>query len=278
MKSKSCGSYRLHNNDLDSDKDGRTDGATIDPTESDFTMATRTIHVGKDNGEISQFLGLLVEKKAAESIRKSQQFKIGVSGGSLPNFLCEALPTITTEWSKWRVFFCDERLVPFSDPESTYHVYMEKLLGQIPLKDEQIIKINPDLTAANAAKDYAEKITQHFPDEDLPHFDMLLLGMGPDGHTCSLFPAHSLLKEQGLWVASLTDSPKPPPSRITLTLPVINNAASVVFVCTGTNKAETVKEVLEDTTTKLPSALVRPHSGELYWILDKDASQLLSNQ
>lgn len=276
MKSRSYGSYRIHhNNEVDGgDKDFWVNGSD----DASTTMAKPAIRICKSDEELARFLGFVIEKKSNEAIRKTQRFTVAVSGGSLPKILCETLPSLTTDWSKWVVFFCDERLVPFNDPESTYGVYKEKLLGVVPIQDEQIIKINPDLSAADAASDYSGKIANHFPDAELPKFDMLLLGMGPDGHTCSLFPNHPLLKEQGLWVAPITDSPKPPPCRVTFTLPVINNASSVVFVCTGSSKAEVVKQVLEDPENRLPAALVRPVDGELHWILDQGASQLLTKE
>lgn len=95
--------------------------------------------------------------------------------------------------------------------------------------------------ADEAARDYIKKMSVYFPPHSLPRFDVLLLGMGPDGHTCSLFPGHKLLDESLLWVCPINDSPKPPPSRITLTLPVINNAAKCIFAISGSGKAEMVK-------------------------------------
>lgn len=100
---------------------------------------------------------------------------------------------------------------------------------------------NVYFTADEAAKDYIKKMSVFFPPDSIPKFDLLLLGMGPDGHTCSLFPNHRLLEETSLWVSSIKDSPKPPPSRITLTFPVINNARACVFAATGSSKKEMVK-------------------------------------
>lgn len=102
-------------------------------------------------------------------------------------------------------------------------------------------KIKFSSTAEDAAKDYIMKMSVHFPPDSLPKFDLLLLGMGEDGHTCSLFPGHRLLEETGVWVCPINDSPKPPPSRITLTLPVINNAKCCAFALTGAGKAPVVK-------------------------------------
>ena len=108
-----------------------------------------------------------------------------------------------------------------------------------------------------------------------PRYDVLLLGMGPDGHTCSHFPGHPVLGEKALVVAPVIDSPKPPPARVTLTLPVLNAAAAVVFVCTGAGKKDVVRDILEGEESDLPAARVKPTNGELVWILDAPAAQAL---
>ncbi|KAJ8926154.1 hypothetical protein NQ314_021497 [Rhamnusium bicolor] len=199
-----------------------------------------TVIVVENKDEVISKLCELIETTAKHSIENNGIFNIGVSGGSLATFLTIGLPKIKTDFSKWRIFFCDERLVPADDPESTFGLYKSKLVDSkaVNLKEEQ--------------------------------FDMLLLGMGPDGHTCSLFPGHSLLNETSKWVASITDSPKPPPSRITLTFPIINNAKVCIFASCGKEKAEMVKKILIN-KEDLPSTKVKPTSGELYWILDKEA-------
>ncbi|MPC23988.1 6-phosphogluconolactonase [Portunus trituberculatus] len=125
-----------------------------------------------------------------------------------------------------------------------------------------------------AAKDYEEKIRAKFPDSDWPQFDLLLLGMGPDGHTASLFPGHPLLDEQSVWVAAIADSPKPPPCRVTMTFPVINKARCCAFAMAGEGKADMVKRILGD-GEELPSGMVQPTGGELLWILDKSAASKL---
>lgn len=98
-------------------------------------------------------------------------------------------------------------------------------------------------SAEKAAMDYVKKLSIYFPSNYIPRFDLLLLGMGPDGHTCSLFPGHPLLEETSVWVASITDSPKPPPCRITLTFPVINNTRLAIFIATGESKASMIKVI-----------------------------------
>lgn len=165
-----------------------------------------------------------------------------ISGGSLVKFLTTGLPTIQdTDLRKWLFFFCDERLVTVDDPESTFGTYKRELLGKIDIKIDQFVTIKQGVSAKDAALDYIEKLEKHFGKNAIPEFDLLLLGMGPDGHTCSLFPGHQLLNETTSWVCAITDSPKPPPERITLTFPVINNAKCCVFAISGASKADMVK-------------------------------------
>ncbi|CAH1966301.1 unnamed protein product [Acanthoscelides obtectus] len=196
-----------------------------------------------------------------------------LSGGSLVSFLATGLPNIKTDFSKWRIFFCDERVVPEDDPDSTYGSYKKNLLdsGKVSLNLEQFITIKQGVAADEAAVDYAQKILRCFPGvADVPVFDMLLLGMGPDGHTCSLFPGHPLLDEKTKWIAPITDSPKPPPSRVTMTFPVLNHAKMCVFATAGKEKADMVRRILVE-KEDLPAAQVKPVNGKVVWILDKDA-------
>ncbi|XP_076031526.1 6-phosphogluconolactonase [Oratosquilla oratoria] len=230
--------------------------------------------VVKNEGEVASELCTLVEKLANDAIAARGTFTIGLSGGSLVKFLCNGLPKIKTSWDKWLLFFCDERLVPFDSPDSTVNLYLEGLVGTTPLLRDQFVAIDPKLSVEAAARDYSDKMRQHFVDCKWPNVDLLLLGMGPDGHTASLFPGHKLLAEDGLWIAPISDSPKPPPCRITMTLPVINAARCCVFAMAGQGKAEMVKRVLGN-EEQLPAAMVKPYRGELIWILDEAAASKL---
>jgi 6-phosphogluconolactonase len=136
--------------------------------------------------------------------------------------------------------------------DSNYKAVHDGLLSQVPVKNVYTIRSEDD--PAKAAEAYEADMRKVFPG-DLPSLDLCLLGMGPDGHTCSLFPGHKLLKETSCWVAPIRDSPKPPSNRITLTLPVVNNSAAVVFVC----------------KSELPSALVTGKNGAHFYV-DKDAA------
>nr|XP_034978057.1 6-phosphogluconolactonase-like [Zootoca vivipara] len=173
--------------------------------------------------------------------------------------------------------FADERHVPLSEPKSNYGGYQMYLLSKIAVPEDQIVVINPLPPVEEAAADYAAKLKEAFQGEDMPVFDLLILGVGPDGHTSSLFPDHSLLQEREKIVAAISDSPKPPPECITLTIPVLNAARSVVFVATGDSKAAVIKRILEgNEENPLPAALVQPHTGKLYWFLDEPAAKELT--
>lgn len=234
-----------------------------------------TILTEVDVNAVVKKLSSIIEKSANAAIDTGDTFKIGLSGGSLVKFLADGLPTIKTDWSKWRFFFCDERVVPFDDDDSTYGLYKSSLIGKIPITEDQFITIDPKMNAADAANDYIKKMSVHFSPDSVPRFDILLLGMGPDGHTCSLFPGHRLLDEDSKWVCPITDSPKPPPSRITLTFPVINNAKICAFAISGAGKSDMVKRILKD-KEDLPAGRVQPTNGTLYWIVDKSAASLLN--
>jgi len=238
--------------------------------------SSKTVILKKeDEKEVVQALCSLIEAKSEAALSVSATFHLGLSGGSLAKFLISGLSSIKTDWARWRLFFCDERLVPAEDGDSTWGLYRSGLCGSTPLKEEQFLIVKTDLDPASAATDYQQRLLETLgPDLRL---DMLLLGMGPDGHTCSLFPGHALLSEPepsagGRIVAPITDSPKPPPCRVTLTLPVVNSAKCCVFACVGQSKADMVNKILgikED----FPATRVQPQEpGEVVWILDKGAA------
>ncbi|XP_037966841.2 6-phosphogluconolactonase [Plutella xylostella] len=222
-----------------------------------------------DENEVISKLASYTEKISNDAISKRGKFFIGLSGGSVVKFLCEGLPTLNTDWSKWVLAFCDERVVPEDSEDSTFGTYKRNLIPKTSLKEEQFITIKQGVSAEEAASDYTKKLTTAFGSTNYT-FDLLLLGMGPDGHTCSLFPGHPLLNEMSLKVAPITDSPKPPPERVTLTYPVINSARNCIFAITGAGKADMVKRILKG-QEDLPSTRVKPE-GSLYWIVDSAAA------
>ncbi|KAH8673566.1 hypothetical protein BX600DRAFT_208562 [Xylariales sp. PMI_506] len=216
-------------------------------------------------------------------------FKVGVSGGSLPKTLALALlspPASDDEklhFDKWEIFFADERAVPLDHEDSNYALVKKELLDKIPADqgkptvypiEEQYLNDTQEL-----ADRYEQLLVRSFASRDsvkLPIFDLLLLGTGPDGHTCSLFPGHPLLRETSAWVSPIEDSPKPPPRRITLTLPVVTHSVKVAFVATGGGKKEIMKEIFEQ-GNGLPAALVNEATGErCSWFTDNAAVEGVS--
>ncbi|KAK4245386.1 hypothetical protein C7999DRAFT_16398 [Corynascus novoguineensis] len=212
-------------------------------------------------------------------------FKVAVSGGSLPKTLAQALlPPATSEadtvrWDKWEIFFADERAVPLDHPDSNYALLRKELLDKLPADGPQPAAVHTiDVSVLDDAQEladrYEQELVKSFAGRDsvrLPIFDLLLLGCGPDGHTCSLFPGHEILRETSAWVAPIEDSPKPPPRRVTLTLPVVTHAVKVAFVATGGGKKDVMKEIFEE-GNGLPCALVNEGCGDrCSWFVDNAA-------
>ena len=174
------------------------------------------ILVGADAKEVSEHLA----DQISSAISANNSSVIGLSGGSLPKFFVQAITSEklkSVDWSKITFIFCDERLVDFESPDSTFKLYQDALIGKVEgITEKSFVLIDPKLNAEEAAKDYVGKLLKLDSvsnQNGFPSYDLLLLGMGPDGHTCSLFPGHALLDEKSLIVAPITDSPKPPPSR-----------------------------------------------------------------
>lgn len=218
-------------------------------------------------------------------------FKVAVSGGSLPKTLAKALlsPSSnsteedTIKFSKWEIFFADERAVPLGHEDSNYALLKAELLDKIPENQGQpkVHPIDEELLddVQELADQYEQLLVRSFASRDsvkLPIFDLVLLGCGPDGHTCSLFPGHPLLRENAAWVAPIEDSPKLPPKRITLTLPVVTHAVKVAFIATGGSKSSIMKKIFDE-SLGLPCALVNEAAGErCSWFTDTAAVEGVS--
>ena len=239
------------------------------------------LHVYPTSQELSKSIGSYVAQLSAQTIPVRGRFTVALSGGSLPRLLAPRLITEPLaddiDWSAWHVFFADERCVPLTHPDSNYRLVLEEFFSYVDIPHDQIYALNPRLAPDQAAAAYQEILRRVFYPEPgrLPRFDLILLGMGEDGHTASLFPNHPLLHETERWVAPIVDSPKPPPERITLTLPIINNAANVAFITTGSSKAAVLPQVLTASTEPLPAGRVQPDDGELHWFIDETAAAQL---
>jgi 6-phosphogluconolactonase len=177
------------------------------------------------------------------------------------------------------IFYADERVVPLDHADSNHKLSKSELFDHVPIPPGNIHTIDPTLLddLEELADAYEKELILEFAQKDsarFPIFDLILLGVGEDGHTCSLFPGHELLAESDGWVAYLEDSPKPPPKRITFTFPVINHAARVAFVAAGAGKVDVLHLVLDKPEEhKLPASLVKPvFPGQVYWFVDDAAS------
>ncbi len=220
---------------------------------------------------------------AAQAVSVRGIFTIALSGGSLMEMVAPCLLEYSRrgsiKWPAWNVFWADERCVPLTSPESNYALAQEHLFRHVPLLETNIYELAEERGSDGAAEAYEARLRSFFapPPGRFPRFDLILLGMGEDGHTASLFPGHPALEETRRWVVPVTDSPKPPPERVTLTLPVLNNARNVIFVTAGEAKAPLLRQVLEpDTEEKaLPAARVSPCDGALQWFVDADAAEEL---
>jgi len=236
------------------------------------------LHSFATNDELVKALANYILTAQVEAIAKKGRFSVAISGGSLPKQLSGLIDS-NARWDKWHIYFSDERVVPFDHPDSNYKLVKDEFLSKVPIPKSHIHTIDISLLddIDELTDDYGAQLIKSFASREsarFPVFDLILLGMGPDGHTASLFPGHELLSESSGWVAYIEDSPKPPPKRITLTLPVINHAARVVFVATGTGKQDVLATVLDHPEEGLPSSLVRPaHPGTLHWFVDDAAAQ-----
>lgn len=241
------------------------------------------VSVGTSSEDVAARVGHHVIKHQNIAIAESGVFRIAVSGGSMGKVLKKALvddkqiaPLV--KWDKWEVYFSDERLVPLDHPESNYGLLKQNVLDHVPKVVVHPIDVSlltgkeGELAGADEAKDQeiADKYAELLPKDG--KLDLLLLGCGPDGHTCSLFPGHPLLEEKSKLVALIRDSPKPPPRRISVTFPLLAKATSLAFIAEGESKAPTLKKIFEEGDTSLPSKLVSDLVGpEVVWFVNEPA-------
>ncbi|RID57548.1 hypothetical protein BRARA_F00916, partial [Brassica rapa] len=233
------------------------------------------IRVHENLEELSTGLVDYIAEISEASILKHGAFCIVLSGDSLISLvgkLIESLYNKIVDWDKWYVFWAEERAVGKSLDDSNYKLARDHLL-------RHIYSINDRVSVDKAATEY--EFANRQMNSECPKFDLILLGMGSDGKVASLFPNHPALKVKDDWVTYLTNSPKPPPERITFTLPVINSAANVAIVATGASKANAIHFAiddlpLQDSSLSLPPRLVQPSNGNLVWFMDKPAGSKLN--
>jgi len=235
--------------------------------------------------ELSAAAAEEVVRTTNEAVAQRGQFTIALSGGSTPKSLFNLLATnarTVLPWDRMFFFWGDERHVPPTNPDSNYHMADETMLSKIPVPAANVFRIpaeNPDAAAAAAAYEQTLRKFFQLQSGQVPILDLILLGMGPDGHTASLFPGTKALQEKTrLVVANWVEKLKS--NRITLTLPVLNAARCITFLVSGTDKAPVLRAVLEEDVPaeQYPSKLIKPSSGKLIWLVDRAAASALSNK
>jgi len=241
--------------------------------------------VDLDAGGLARRAAQYLAQKCSAAAAANGRVRIAISGGSTPKAALGLLGDVAEPWrglmpwDKLDLWWVDERCVPPDHPDSNYRMTREALLDKVPLKPEQIHRMEGELDPAEAAARYDMEMRNAFglKDSELPRFDLLQLGMGPDGHTASLFPYTDALRETGRLVTANHVSAVKDSERVTLTQPVINSAADVFYLIGGQEKAQILKEVLLGPldTERLPSQMIAPATGILTLLLDAAAAALL---
>ncbi len=211
---------------------------------------------------------------AIDAIAQEKRFTMALAGGSTPRpayaTLAEARYAGRLDWSRVHLFWGDERCVPSEDPRSNYRMARETLLEAVPIPEENVHRMRGELPPEEAAARYAEVLASCFGPSPVPRFDLMLLGLGEDGHTASLFPGSPALEERERWVVAQYVE-RLAEWRLTLTLPVLNAAKNVAFVVSGAEKREILAKVWSEAGVQLPAARVRPDAGRLRWFVDVEA-------
>lgn len=240
------------------------------------------LHISKNIDTLSKQLAEWIITNIKNTLNGKDRYTFVLSGGNTPKKLYETLATLPyldeIDWKKIHIFFGDERYVPFEDERNNGKMAYDTLLKNVPIPKEQIHYINTDLPPEESAREY-EKILDQYFDYSSSTFDLVLSGMGDDGHTLSLFPGTAVVHEQAAWVAAPYVKAQNM-YRITLTTPVVNQSSAVAFMVTGSNKAPVLKEVIEGdyNPNTYPSQIVKPANGNLHWFIDEAAASELSKK
>lgn len=234
------------------------------------------LHVSKDKDELSKYTADWMTRYISEVLKKQDRFTLALSGGSTPEKLYRLLAAKEykdkIDWSKIHFFWGDERFVPFTDKRNNSATAFETLLNHVPVPRENIHIMRTDINPEESAADY-EKILHTYFNRKKHSFDLVLLGLGDNAHTLSLFPGYDIIHEKKKWVlAFYLEEQKM--HRISLTVPIVNNASRIVFLISGKDKAASLYNVLyaQHEPDLYPAQTIQPFSGELYWFTDEAAA------
>ncbi|KAL2921737.1 putative 6-phosphogluconolactonase 4 chloroplastic [Bienertia sinuspersici] len=257
---------------------------SMEKVETQKSVANVNIFDSED--ELAKSLAKYIGDLSKKFEEERGVFTIVLSGDPITKIMRNlAEPSSSIDWSKWYVFWVDERVVPKDNPQSNYKLDYDEFLSKVPIPNDHVISTNDKLSAEATSIEYESRLKQLMKNNVIatsnltgfPKFDLILLGLGYNGHVASLFPNHPQLKENKKWVTYIKDSPKPPPQRITMTFPVINSSSNVAFLVAGNDKAEVVNQVFNghQNSTMLPANMVSPE-GDLKWFLDKEAASMMN--
>ena len=242
---------------------------------ADLNMATDI--VVNAPAALADALAARLEEEARAALDARGAFALALTGGSMAETFFPRLSAAAVDWSRCHFFWGDERAVPPDHRESNYRLAADLWLAPAAVPPERVHRMEgerPELD--EAADDYAALLVRLLGEP--PRLDLVLLGVGPDGHVCSLFPGHALLGEERRLVSAVHDSPKPPPRRLTLTLPTLAVARLVVVAALGEAKAAVIRAALEDPGSELPLALVTRQAPAMLFLLDSGAASRLGPQ
>ncbi|HET6253888.1 MAG TPA: 6-phosphogluconolactonase [Puia sp.] len=234
------------------------------------------LHVYKNPDELSHAVAQWIADDITATLKQQDRFTIALSGGSTPKALHKLLAASPykeqIDWSKLHVFWGDERAVPFTDDRNNAKMAYDTLLNFVPIPPYHIHVMRTDIAPEQSAAEY-ENILHFYFDGTPASFDLVLLGMGDDGHTLSLFPGTAAVHEEKAWTIAYFLKAQDM-YRITLTKTIVNRAAKIAFLTAGTNKAHALKEVQQGSYNPdlYPSQEIRPVKGELHWFVDEAAA------
>jgi 6-phosphogluconolactonase len=237
--------------------------------------ALTNVRVLPDDEAAAHAAARIFTEAAADAISLRNRFSVALSGGSTPHKLFHLLGSSHRDkiaWGQAHIFWADERCVPPDHEQSNFSVAHEALISRIGIPAENIHRIRGELMPEEAAEKYGHDLRAYFGTAGIPGFDLIFLGLGEDGHTASLFPGGKAVSETKR-LAVPAYSSRARNWRVTLTLPVLNNAALVVFLVTGKTKAGIIREILaKGNRNPYPAGAVRPEHGRIIWLLDEDAA------
>lgn len=237
------------------------------------------INVSKNLDELSKTVADWMVNYIQQTLKQQDRFTIALSGGNTPKKLHLLLASDQykdkIDWSRMHIFWGDERYVPYADDRNNAKMAFDTLLSKVSVPPSQIHRIQTDISPAASALAYEKILHQYFPKDK--SFDLVLLGIGDNAHTLSLFPGYTTVHEKEKWVVSVFLNEQDM-YRITLTAPVVNNAAIIIFLVSGADKAGAIHHITgnEFNPDKYPAQIIKPVNGKLYYFLDEAAAKELN--